>query len=84
MNKTLLSLAILSSVIWLSGCNTTTTALTQLSPDAVSTEQLMGGKIGLQLAAASNPAEMQTNQDQKQLVTSNERAYKDWKRSNRS
>jgi len=88
MNPKLSALFVITSALWLTGCQTGTARLDtgSLTVAAVNTTpvEIFGGKIGLQLPAAERSAVLPTANRDSRLVTLDDKAYQAWKRANRS
>ncbi|MCF7687643.1 MAG: hypothetical protein K9M98_06765 [Cephaloticoccus sp.] len=88
MNPKLSALFLITSALWLTGCQTSTARLNteSLTVAAVNTTpvETFGGKIGLQLPAAERSAALPTPKRDTRLFTLDDKAYQAWKRANRS
>lgn len=87
MKSKLITLALLIATLGLTGCNTTTAynpALAQLAAADVTASQLLGGKIGTQIATAEEPAAIRKANEKSRIATVEQRAYRNWKKANRS
>jgi len=87
MKTKFISLALLIAALGLTGCNTTTTqspSIKQLAAEGVTAQQLLGGKIGTQIAATERVTEIRNTDKQSKIVSVDQRAYLNWKKANRS
>ena len=87
MKTKLISLTLAIAAIALTGCNTTTTqssAAMQLAAEGVTAQQLLGGKIGAQIATVERDTEIRDSDAKARLVSVDQRAYRSWKKANRS
>ena len=76
-------LFLLAASCWMSGCNTTTaqTAAPVPAIDRTALKTMWGGRIGEQLSAPVNPAELQAADARSGRAGSLSRQYREWQRS---
>lgn len=87
MKTKLITLALLIGTLGFTGCNTSTAhnpAITKLAAIDVTAQQLLGGKIGSQIATAEEPTKIREAVEKSRIVTVDQRAYRSWKKANRS
>lgn len=87
MKTKLLTLALLIGSLGFTGCNTTTArnpALLKLAAADISAHQLLGGKIGTQIASADEITGIRETDQASKVVSVDQRAYRSWKKANRS
>ena len=87
MKTKLISLALLIATLGFTGCNTTTASnpsVVKLAAVDVTARQLLGGKIGTQIATAGEPTDIRDTDKKSRIVTVDQRAYRSWKKANRS
>ncbi len=87
MKTKITSIIILLASVILTGCNTTATSqsrVTQLAAEDYTTPRLLGGKIGTQIAAVDTSTKIQKRDKASSIASSDERAYRNWKKANRS
>ncbi len=87
MKTKLISIALLIATLGFTGCNTTTAhnpSLMKLAATEVTAQQLLGGKIGTQIAATAEPTTIRDADKKSRLVTVDQRAYRSWKKANSS
>ena len=87
MKTKLISLTLLIAALGFTGCNTTTAhnpALVKLAAADVTAQQLFGGKIGAQIAATDESTEIRDTEKKPRIATIDQRAYRSWKKANRS
>ncbi len=87
MKTKITSIIILLATVILTGCNTTATSqssVIELTAEDYTTTRLLGGKIGTQIAAAPISTRIQERDAASSVASSDERAYRNWKKANRS
>jgi hypothetical protein len=87
MRTKLLLLALVAAATLLTGCQTRTAVSSPLpvfTAADVSGREILGGRIGLQVAAHSRPATLQTDAGKSRFANMDERAYLVWKSATRS
>ncbi len=87
MKTKFISLSLLIATLGFTGCKTTTAsnpALMKLASADITAQQLLGGKIGSQIASAEEPTEIRANDKKSRMSSVDQRAYRSWKKANRS
>lgn len=87
MKTKLITLALLIATLGFTGCNTTTAqtpSLVKLAAADVNARQLLGGKIGSEIWIAGESPEIRGADKTSRIVTVDQRAYRSWKKANRS
>ena len=87
MKTKLITLALLIATLGLTGCNTATSqspSIKKLAAEGVTAQELLGGKIGTQIAATERATEIRDTDKQSPIASLDKRAYLNWKKANRS